>query len=136
MGSVRAHETCRVTRLRDETSPLRSPIHVRFGVNLLRGHRMRRVPRPKLGLPKMGLLGRFAIASIVPIVALGFVLAHLLTSQIRARAVADATKQTAVVARLGIQPQLTRKDLSTGVTAARRPGFETAVQRALTGESV
>jgi hypothetical protein len=63
--------------------------------------RPRRLRRPSL-------LGRFAIASAVPVVLLGFVLAHLLEVKIRGRALADARQAVTLVARSAIEPQLSQ----------------------------
>ena len=55
--------------------------------------------------------------SLIPILALGFVLARVLQAQIVARAVADASQSAQLLARIGIQPQLTPADLRNGLSA-------------------
>ncbi len=71
------------------------------------------------GLPRLSLTQQVALLSLIPIVALGFVLARVLQAQIVARAVADAAQSAQLVARLGIQPQLTPGDLRNGLSPAR-----------------
>ncbi len=55
--------------------------------------------------------------SLVPIVALGFILARVLEQQIIARTLADAGESAQLIARLGIQPRLTPSDLRDGLSA-------------------
>jgi diguanylate cyclase (GGDEF)-like protein len=55
--------------------------------------------------------------SLVPIVALGFILARVLQQQIIARTLADAGESAQLIARLGIQPRLTPSDLRDGLSA-------------------
>ena len=55
--------------------------------------------------------------SLVPIVALGFILARVLQRQIITRTLADAGESAQLVARLGIQPRLTPSDLRNGLSA-------------------
>ena len=74
------------------------------------------------GLPKPGLLGTFAIVSLIPIVLLGLVLTHFLKSQIHERALANARKSAELVSRLGIQPRLLPEDLRQGLTPERLGG--------------
>ena len=85
---------------------------------------------------KLGLLGRFAIVSLVPIVLLGLVLAHFMGAQIRQRAVTDAARSAELVSRLGIQPLLTPTDLSEGLTRSRLDALDAAVRPGLLGGDV
>ena len=66
---------------------------------------------------RLSLTGQVALWSLVPIVALGFVLARVLQTQIVSRTLADAGESAQLVARLGIQPRLTPRDLRDGLTA-------------------
>ncbi|MDQ3866020.1 MAG: EAL domain-containing protein [Actinomycetota bacterium] len=72
-----------------------------------------------LKIPRLGLLSKFALASIVPIVLLGLLLAHYLKSQIEDRTLSEATRAAVLIARAGIQPQLKPSDLENGLTPAR-----------------
>ena len=62
-------------------------------------------------MPRVGLLGKFALVSLVPIVLLGIVLAHVLRDQVRQRSLVDARQSAAVLEQSLIAPQLTAADL-------------------------
>jgi len=53
-------------------------------------------------MPRFSLLGKFAVVSVIPIVALGLVLGRVLEVQIRNQALSNARQLAALVARLGI----------------------------------
>jgi diguanylate cyclase (GGDEF)-like protein len=67
-------------------------------------------------LPRLGLLGRFTLLSALATVALGLVLGATLESQIRSRAIADASNSAELVARFGIEPQLSAAALKQGLS--------------------
>jgi diguanylate cyclase (GGDEF)-like protein len=69
-------------------------------------------------LTRLSLTGQVALLSLIPIVALGLVLARVLQAQIVERTLADAGESAQLVARLGIQPRLTPRDLRAGLGAA------------------
>jgi diguanylate cyclase (GGDEF)-like protein len=66
---------------------------------------------------RLSLTGQVALLSLVPIVALGLVLARVLQAQIMERSLADAGESAQLIARLGIQPRLTPRDLRDGLSA-------------------
>jgi len=66
----------------------------------------------------LSLTRQVALLSLVPIVALGLVLARVLQSQIVSRTLADATESARIIAHIGIQPRLTPRDLRLGMSAA------------------
>ncbi len=66
---------------------------------------------------RLSLTGQVALWSLVPVVVLGFVLARVLQTQIEQRTLADAGQSAQLVARLGVQPWLTPRDLHEGLTA-------------------
>jgi hypothetical protein len=68
-------------------------------------------------LRRLTLTQQVALISLVPIVALGFILARVLQQQIITHTLADAGESAQLVARLGIQPRLTPSDLRTGLSA-------------------
>jgi len=67
---------------------------------------------------RLSLTRQVALLSLLPIVALGFVLAHVLQTQIVTRSLDDATTSAGIVAHIGIQPRLTPRDLRNGLTPA------------------
>ena len=64
------------------------------------------------------LTRQVALLSLVPIVALGLILARVLQEQIVERSLADADQSAQLIARIGIQPRLTPHDLRYGMSAA------------------
>ncbi len=55
--------------------------------------------------------------SLVPIVALGILLARVIQAQVVSRALSDADQSAQLIARIGIQPRLTPHDLRYGLSA-------------------
>jgi diguanylate cyclase (GGDEF)-like protein len=76
-----------------------------------------RVRRPRWS-GRLSLTQQVALLSLVPIVALGFILAHVLETQILTRTLADADQSAQLIARMGIQPRLSPRDLRQGLTPA------------------
>ena len=64
------------------------------------------------------LTRQVALLSLIPIVALGLILARVLQGQIVERSLADADQSAQLIARIGIQPRLTPHDLRYGMSAA------------------
>src|ERR1700722_493767 len=77
-------------------------------------------PRHRGGrpLPRMTLTRQVALMSLVPIVALGFILAWVIQAQVVSRALIDADQSAQLIARIGIQPRLTPHDLRYGLSAS------------------
>ena len=65
-------------------------------------------------LPKLGLLGKFAFASAIPLLLLGIVLGKYLSQRIEQRTLAQAEHAAELIARVGFQPQITERDLARG----------------------
>jgi diguanylate cyclase (GGDEF)-like protein len=63
---------------------------------------------------RLGLLGKFAIASAVPLLAMGLVLGTYLAHRVRDRTLAQASASADLIARLGFQSQITGKELAAG----------------------
>lgn len=87
-------------------------------------------------MPRLSLLGKFALVSLIPIVLLGLVLAKTLQVQIRNQALTSARQLAALVARLDIQPQLKPDDLSQGLTQERLQRLDEALHAGLVGEEI
>jgi diguanylate cyclase (GGDEF)-like protein len=77
---------------------------------------------------RLGLLGKFAIASVVPIVALGLILSQYIKHQIERRTLSQETRAATLVARVGLQPHVRPIDLRRGYLP---PAEEKALHRAL-----
>jgi diguanylate cyclase (GGDEF)-like protein len=67
---------------------------------------------------RLGLTRQVALLSLLPIVALGYILAHVLQTQITDRALADASQSARLITRVGIQPRLTPATLRNGLAPA------------------
>jgi len=87
-------------------------------------------------LPRLSLLGKFALVSLIPIVLLGLVLAKTLQVQIRNQALTSARQLAALVARIDIRPQLKPDDLSQGLTQERLQRLDQALHAGLVGEEI
>ncbi len=72
-----------------------------------------RLPRVRLSLT-----GQVTLLSLIPIVALGVVLAWVMRSQIVDRTLADASQSASLVARLGVQPRISQYELKHGLSPA------------------
>ncbi|MGA9284579.1 MAG: EAL domain-containing protein [Solirubrobacteraceae bacterium] len=81
---------------------------------------------------RVSLTGQVALLSLIPIVALGFVLAWVLRGQIVDRTLADASQSASLVARLGVQPRISRYELEHGLS----PGGVQALDEQLKARSV
>ncbi len=68
--------------------------------------------------PRVSLTGQVALLSLIPIVALGIVLAVVLRGQIVSRTLADATQSARLVAHLGVQPRISPNELRYGLSAS------------------
>jgi diguanylate cyclase (GGDEF)-like protein len=78
---------------------------------------------------QLGLLGKFAIASIVPIVLLGLVLSQYLRHRIEQRALSQAERAAVLVARVGFQPHIRPIDLRNGfLQRTSREALDRALQ--------
>jgi diguanylate cyclase (GGDEF)-like protein len=66
----------------------------------------------------MSLTHQVALLSLLPILALGLILARVLQTQIVTRTLADATRSAGIIAHIGIEPRLTPQALRDGLTPA------------------
>jgi signal transduction histidine kinase len=82
------------------------------------------------------LVGKFAILSLIPTALLGLILAENLSTQIRTRALENATQAAQLVARSGIQPLLSPEDLKAGLPPERLQVVDSALRSTLLGHEV
>ena len=66
---------------------------------------------------RLSLTQQVALLSLIPMVALGFILARVLETQIVTRTLADEDESAQLIAHLAIQPRLSPQDLKTGLNA-------------------
>jgi diguanylate cyclase (GGDEF)-like protein len=65
---------------------------------------------------RLGLLGRFAVLSVVSLTALGIALAHFVGAGIQKRALASSAQEAELITRFGITPQISGADLRQGLS--------------------
>jgi len=94
-----------------------------------------RIPRPALRL-QVGLLGKFALASLVPVLLLGFALAHVLRSEIRQRALSNARQSAVLLEEALVRPHLAAADLKHGLSKPRIETLDRALQASLAGHEI
>ena len=58
-----------------------------------------------------------ALLTLLPIIALGYALTRVLEAQIVSRTLADASESAGLIARIGVQPNLTPQGLRNGLSA-------------------
>jgi diguanylate cyclase (GGDEF)-like protein len=73
---------------------------------------------------RIGLLGRFTLLSLTATVLLGVVLGDLVERQIRVRAIRSAAQSAQLVARFGIQAQLSYTDTEKGLDPMSIPALD------------
>src|SRR5450631_3997488 len=81
---------------------------------------------------RLSLTQQVALLSLIPMVALGFLLARVLESQIVTRTLADEDESAQLIAHLAIQPHLSPQDLKKGLS----PQGVKALDEQLSGRSV
>ncbi len=81
---------------------------------------------------RLSLTRQVALLSLVPIVALGFILARVLQAQTVTRTLADESEAARIIAHVGIQPHLSPQTLRAGLT----PAGVRALDEQLSGRSV
>src|SRR5439155_5684028 len=86
--------------------------------------------------PRVGLLGKFALASLVPILLLGLVLAHVLRGEIRGRALLNARQSAALLDQSLVQPQLSQTELRTGLSEAHVRALDRTLRASLAGKQI
>jgi diguanylate cyclase (GGDEF)-like protein len=77
---------------------------------------------------RLSLTQQVALLSLIPIVALGFILARVLQSQIVSRTLVDASQSAELIARVGVQPRISQHDLSAGLSASEIRSLDKALR--------
>src|SRR5437764_3784309 len=73
---------------------------------------------------RLSLTTQVALLSLIPVIALGFILARALEHRMVTRTIDDASTSARLIARVGIQPRLTPSDLHHGLSAAGVRGLD------------
>jgi len=91
--------------------------------------------RPPL-LSRAGLLGTFALVSLVPIALLAVALAHVLRDDVSRRALVNARQSAALLEQSLVLPQLTPRDLHHGLTAAQVTRLDGLLRASLSSNEI
>jgi diguanylate cyclase (GGDEF)-like protein len=76
---------------------------------------MRPFRRARSAIGRLSLTRQVALLSLLPMVALGLILASVLQAQVVDRALSDATQSARIIARVGVQPRLNPQNLRDGL---------------------
>jgi diguanylate cyclase (GGDEF)-like protein len=79
--------------------------------------------------PRLSLLGKFSLLSLVLMVGLGLVLASVLEGQIERRALANAEQLARVTAQVGVAPRLVKRDLDRPMSQVRLAQIDTDLRQ-------
>ena len=82
------------------------------------------------------IVGIFALLSLVPVVALGIGLGNVVSSGVRAQNLADANRNTALLAQAAIEPLLVPADLTAGLSDARLAELDQSLRGVAFGKNV
>ena len=82
------------------------------------------------------LLARFGLLALVPVVALGALLAQFLNNDIQQRYIDSARQSATLITQVGIQPLLTQQELATGLTGAEVADIDQRLQGAAVSDDV
>lgn len=78
-------------------------------------------------MPRLSLLSRFALVSLVLVIGLGALMAQQLASMISQRALRSATDAAVLTTTIAVQPLLTSEDLAEGIPEAKVAALDRAV---------
>ena len=93
------------------------------------------MPRPSLR-PRVGLVGKFALASLIPILLLGVVLARVLRDEIRQRALANARESAGLLEDSLVQPRLSSALLTRGLAPRDIEAVDAALAPSVRGDKI
>jgi diguanylate cyclase (GGDEF)-like protein len=87
-------------------------------------------------LRRVGLLGRFGVASLAAFAVLALVLARVESAQIRSRALTDATNAASLLAEVGLGSHLTPQAMTEGLSPDQLASLDQTFESALAGGQV
>jgi diguanylate cyclase (GGDEF)-like protein len=85
---------------------------------------------------RLSLTRKVALLSLLPMLALGLILARVLQSQVVDRTLADATRSARIIALLGVQPKLTPQNLAHGLSPADVSALDHQLSAPAVGEDL
>src|SRR3981189_2476738 len=90
----------------------------------------------KYGPGAIGSLVRFGLLALLPVVALGAVLAHVLNADVQQRYLDTAHTSATLIAQVGIHPLLNQQQLTSGLSPAEVAQIDEKLQGAAVSEEV
>jgi hypothetical protein len=75
---------------------------------------------------RLSLLGKFSLLSLLVIAALGVAIGAVLHQRVERRALIDAGRDAALLGRIGVQGQITPRELERGLSPRRLDEVSTA----------
>ena len=90
----------------------------------------------KYGTNAVGSLVRFGLLALVPLVALGAVLAHNLNADVQQRYLETSRSSATLIAQVGIQPLLNAQQLGSGMSAIQIAEIDDKLQGAAVSQEV
>ena len=97
---------------------------------------MRPARRARTVLSRLSLTRQVALLSLLPMIALGLILARVLQSQVVDRTLADATRSARIITRLGVQPTLTPQNLRHGLSPREIRDLDNRLNEPLVGQDL
>ncbi len=97
---------------------------------------MRAVRRLRHLVGRLSLTRQVALLSLLPMLALGLILARVLQNQIVERTLADATRSARIIAHFGVQPKLTPQKMSEGLQPREIAALDTQLSAPRVGEDL
>lgn len=97
---------------------------------------MRFVRRLRSLAGRLSLTRQVALLSLLPMLALGFILARVLQMQIVDRTLADATRSARIIAHFGVQPKLTPQTMRNGLSRAEIADLDMQLSAPRVGEDL
>ena len=82
------------------------------------------------------IIGIFALLSLLPVVALGIGLGQVVSSGVQQQNLAEANRNTEILAQAGIQPLLLPSDLTSGISSARLDQLDNSLRGVAFGKVV
>ena len=79
---------------------------------------MRPLRRARSAIGRLSLTRQVAVLSLLPMLALGLILARVLQNQVVDRTLSDATRSARIIASLGVQPRLNPQNLRRGLASS------------------
>jgi diguanylate cyclase (GGDEF)-like protein len=92
--------------------------------------------RARTTVGRLSLTRQVALLSLLPMIALGLILARVLQTQLVARSLSDATRSARIIARVGVQPELNPNNLARGLSKREIATLDQIVSQPAVGQEL